>query len=152
MGRIRIITVNRADAVWDGLVGDYLQRIARYADIKWQVVKPTHGVDVAQIKRKNTEQLLALVPAGSLTVVLDELGVEWSTQQLSRQLVKWSDRYQCISFIVGGAEGLERERLVTHPSWALSRLTLPHRMAQLILVERLYRAFSMQHNHPYHRA
>lgn len=152
MDKIQIVTANRADAVWDNLIEDYLSRIARYTSIRWQVVKPVHDTDIAQAVRKNTERLLALVPEGSQIIVLDELGDELSTKQLSQRLAQWMEEARSLSFIVGGAEGLDRGQLGAYHSLALSRLTLPHRLAQLVLVEQLYRAFSMQHNHPYHRA
>ena len=152
MAKIQIVSVNRPDSVWDALISDYVQRATRYAPIKWQALKPVHEADVALAKRKNTKQLLAAVPAGNLIVILDEFGAEWNTKQLAQKLTQWMERYQGVSFLVGGTEGLDREQIQSYPSWALSRLTLPHRLAQLVLAEQLYRAFSLQHNHPYHRA
>ncbi len=121
------------------------------------------GKPLAQ--RHATQQLLASLPPGgehNLVVILDERGSEWTTQQLANNLTRWMDNYPRLSFLVGGAEGLDQEQLNQHTQrhgpassmiiWSLSKLTLPHRLAQLLLVEQLYRAFSLMAHHPYHRA
>jgi 23S rRNA (pseudouridine1915-N3)-methyltransferase len=99
------------------------------------------------------ERLLAAIPGGSCPVALDERGQQWSTLELAAQLTGWLRDGRDVSLLVGGPDGLDapcRARAERH--WSLSRLTLPHPLVRVLIAEQLYRAWSLLHNHPYHRA
>ena len=99
------------------------------------------------------ERLLAAVPAGSRLIALDECGLQWSTVELAAQLAQWQHEGRDLSLLIGGPDGLAaacRER--AERLWALSRLTLPHPLVRVVVVEQLYRAWSLLQHHPYHRA
>jgi 23S rRNA (pseudouridine1915-N3)-methyltransferase len=73
--------------------------------------------------------------------------------QLAREIGRWRDASQHVSFLIGGAEGLsEPLKARAQLRLRLSSLTLPHALARVVLVEQLYRAWSVLANHPYHRA
>lgn len=94
----------------------------------------------------------ARVPRGARIVALDERGRELSTAQLAAQLGRWAGGPSAIAFVVGGPDGLDEEtRRSAVLVLRLSALTLPHALAQVVLVEQLYRAATLLTGHPYHR-
>jgi 23S rRNA (pseudouridine1915-N3)-methyltransferase len=98
-------------------------------------------------------RMLAAIPGGAGVTALDERGKPWSTEQLARRLQGWLAEGRDRVLLVGGPDGLApacRER--AEESWSLSPLTLPHGLVRVLLAEALYRAWSLLHKHPYHRA
>ena len=109
--------------------------------------------DVTRIVREESERLLAVVPSGSRPIALDERGQEWSTAELAERLAGWLREGRDLSLLVGGPDGLDPAcRARADTIWSLSRLTLPHPLARVVIAEQIYRAWSLLHNHPYHRA
>ncbi len=109
--------------------------------------------DLARLVRVEGERLLAAIPVGSRLIALDERGQPWSTVELAAQLAGWQREGRDVSLLVGGPDGLDaacRER--AERLWSLSRLTLPHPLVRVVVAEQIYRAWSLLHNHPYHRA
>ncbi|MBS1247465.1 MAG: uncharacterized protein H6R48_254 [Proteobacteria bacterium] len=109
--------------------------------------------DIARIVRAEGERLLAAAPSGSRRIALDERGQEWSTMELAERLSGWLREGRDVSLLVGGPDGLDatcRDR--AERLWSLSRLTLPHPLVRVVVAEQLYRAWSLLHDHPYHRA
>ena len=84
---------------------------------------------------------------------LDERGTQLSSEELAQKLKRHMDGGEAgITFLVGGADGLPKDTVArAHVRWSLGRLTLPHRLARLILLEQLYRALSILAGEPYHR-
>jgi 23S rRNA (pseudouridine1915-N3)-methyltransferase len=85
-------------------------------------------------------------------IALDEHGAHMTTVQLSQQLSIWQQQGGDVSFVIGGADGLDAE-FKKHADMLLrlSNMTLPHGLVRVILAEQLYRAWSILRNHPYHR-
>lgn len=98
------------------------------------------------------EKLLGAIPKQACVVALDERGHSWTTSQLAQQLQHWQMEGRTVSFLIGGADGLGAQCLKqAEHIWSLSALTLPHPLVRVILVEQIYRAFSLLKGHPYHR-
>jgi 23S rRNA (pseudouridine1915-N3)-methyltransferase len=122
------------------LVDDYLARLKRY-------------VPFQEIELKDASLLLAAVPREATLVALEVDGEQLSSSALAARVERWLGRGKgVVAFAIGGAEGLPKEvgaradfRL------SLSRLTLPHRLARLLLAEQLYRSFSILRGEPYAR-
>ena len=109
--------------------------------------------DVARIVRAEGERLLAAVPTGSRLIALDERGQQWSTVELAERLSGWLREGRDVSLLIGGPDGLDAAcRARADMLWSLSRLTLPHPLVRVVVAEQLYRARSLLHHHPYHRA
>ena len=109
--------------------------------------------DATRAVRLEGERLLAAIPAGSRVIALDERGSQWSTRELADQWAGWQHEGRDLSLLIGGPDGLAavcRER--AERLWSLSRLTLPHPLVRVVVVEQLYRAWSLLQHHPYHRA
>ncbi len=99
------------------------------------------------------ERILAKLVATEQVVLLDERGKELSSRTLAASLADWQADSRDLCFIIGGPDGVpDTIRQRADFIWSLSRLTLPHGMARVLLAEQLYRAWSLQAGHPYHRA
>ena len=134
---------------------EYSKRMPREARLELVEIKPeprTSGKNVAQIMEAEAQRILAAMPQRALRVVLDEHGAQLSTRQMSQQLQTWMGSGQDVAFIIGGADGLHAlVKSSTKQILAMSTMTLPHGLVRILLAEQLYRAYSLLHNHPYHR-
>lgn len=110
------------------------------------------NADIARILQKEGEAMLSAVPKGNRIVTLDIPGKPWDTPQLAKQLDKWKLDARDVSILIGGPEGLAPAcKAAAEQSWSLSPLTLPHPLVRVVMAESLYRAWSINANHPYHR-
>jgi 23S rRNA (pseudouridine1915-N3)-methyltransferase len=134
---------------------EYTKRMPREATIALVEIKPesrTTGKTVAQIMEAEAQRIESALPKDVTRIVLDERGAQLSTKQMSQKMHDWLGGGRDVAFIIGGADGLhESVRGSAHQLLGLSALTLPHGMVRVLLAEQLYRAYSLLHNHPYHR-
>ena len=94
----------------------------------------------------------AAIPRGSRMVVLDERGDALTTMALAQRLRQWQQSGDDVALVIGGPDGLDPAlKAAAHERIRLSDLTLPHAMVRVLLVEQLYRAWSVNAHHPYHR-
>lgn len=99
------------------------------------------------------ELIVTRLDDSETAVLLDERGSQMSSQALAQQLADWQGGGRDLAFIIGGPDGVsERCRARADATWSLSDLTLPHGLARVLLAEQLYRAWSLQTGHPYHRS
>jgi 23S rRNA (pseudouridine1915-N3)-methyltransferase len=88
-----------------------------------------------------------------LLVALDERGKDWTTSQLAERLQHWRDAAENVAIAIGGPDGLDQSvKDDARVLLSLSSMTLPHALARVVLVEQLYRAWTVLAGHPYHRA
>ena len=138
----------------DEATAEYLKRLPREARMTLVTVKPEKraGQSSDALKAMEAARLLEKIPAGSRLVAMDEHGRQVSTRELADLLARWLEQGKDTVLVIGGADGLATEILArAETKLALSRLTLPHAMARVLLAEQIYRAVSLLHNHPYHR-
>ena len=153
--RITIAAVGTRMPAWAAqAVQEYLARFPRDFEVALKQVRPERGQQpVAHSLRGEQARLAAAVAGCDRVVALDERGADWTSVQLAREIGRWRDASQHVSFLIGGAEGLsEPLKARAQLRLRLSSLTLPHALARVVLVEQLYRAWSVIANHPYHRA
>jgi len=99
------------------------------------------------------DQLLSRAGGADRTIALDERGLQWDSRELSAQMKRWLEEYPRIALLIGGPDGLSgRCRSAADQLWSLSSLTLPHGLVRIVLVEQLYRAWTILQGHPYHRS
>jgi 23S rRNA (pseudouridine1915-N3)-methyltransferase len=104
------------------------------------------GYEVARIAVKDEKRLRTALPRGARVVVLDERGRDCTTRQFAELLKSEA------AFVIGGPDGLDASiKDDAHMLLRLSAMTLPHALAQVVLLEQLYRAASLLTGHPYHR-
>lgn len=104
---------------------------------------------------KSLEERLILEAASdsTLLIALDEQGKQQTSKELSKSIEKWQLNAESVALIIGGADGLSSElKQRCNLIWGLSSFTLTHSMARLLLVEQIYRGYSLLSNHPYHRS
>lgn len=155
--RIRLIAVGTKMPVW--VTTGYEEFAKRLnGDVRLELVEIEAGnrgknADIARILQREGEATLAAIPKNSRVVALDVKGEAHSTESLARRLAAWQLAGQDIALLVGGPEGLAPACVnLAQEKWSLSALTLPHPLVRIVVAEALYRAWSVNHNHPYHRA
>lgn len=108
---------------------------------------------IAAARQKEDEQILQQLQAADYVVILDVLGKNYSSEGLAERLQIWQQNARHLAMVIGGPEGIsEAVKSKAQESWSLGKLTLPHPLVRIVVAEALYRAWSINHNHPYHRA
>lgn len=133
---------------------EYLKRMPREARVELVEIRPEKrsGQPVDKIKAAEAARLLDKFPKGARLVALDERGAELTTKELAERLSDWLADGRDTALVIGGADGLAPEVLArAEMKLALSRFTLPHGLARVLLAEQLYRSVSLLQGHPYHR-
>jgi len=153
--RLTLLAVGDKMPAWaEEATSEYLKRLPREARMALQTVKPEKrsSQSAEAIKQAEAARILDKIPAGSRLVALDEHGKQVTTRELADLLSGWLESGKDTVLVIGGADGLAADLLSrAETKLALSRLTLPHAMARVLVAEQVYRAVSLLHNHPYHR-
>ena len=139
--QIKVVAVGRVkEKEARQLCDDYLKRIKRYCR-------------VSEIEVKNDQALSNLVDGSPTLVALQVWGKAHSSEKFSELLERWGSTGKGeITFVIGGAEGIPKAVSdKAHAHISLSSMTLPHRLARLILLEQIYRGFSILRGEPYAR-
>jgi len=153
--RVRVIAVGTRMPSWvRNACDEYLTRLRGSLAITLTEIEPASrraGSAPRAVAREGERLLAALLPADHV-IALDERGRELTTRELSAWLGSRMQQGDDLVFVIGGPDGLAPEVLArSNYTLALSRLTLPHALARVLLTEQLYRAHCILANHPYHR-
>lgn len=150
--RIKVASVGREKAgIFAPGVSEYTQRLGFFAKVQLVELAPS-GRSGKEAQEQEADALLGELGPRDLLVVLDERGQQLTSVELSRWLGKQLETGKGLVFAIGGDEGLsERVRARATLVWSLSKLTFPHRMAKVLLLEQLYRAFTILKGLPYHK-
>lgn len=139
-----------AQAAWD----DYAKRFPPELRLELKAVKtePRASKALPTLLAAERERIVAAIPRGARIVALDERGTALTTVALAAKLKAWPLENDTVALVIGGPDGLEPAfRDGAHERIRLSDLTLPHAMVRVLLAEQLYRAWSINAGHPYHR-
>jgi 23S rRNA (pseudouridine1915-N3)-methyltransferase len=151
--RLQIIWPGKTrDARLKALIDDYSDRLSHFVRCEVVELREESRNDKTGIDRESARISDALRP-GAVKVVLDPAGVEWTSHELANQVRKWENTgIREVAFIIGGPRGLSEDfSSRADKRWSLSRLTLTHEMARVLLLEQLYRAYTIVHNLPYQK-
>jgi 23S rRNA (pseudouridine1915-N3)-methyltransferase len=157
MLRIKVIVVDRTR---EGFIREgvslYLDRVRHYAPIEWLEVKPAKspkGRPEEDILAEESANLLKRVSPRDYTVSLDRTGKTRTSEELARWLETLTQKgTECAAFLIGGPLGLSKEAISgSREVLSLSSMTLTHEMARLVLLEQLYRAFTILKGEKYHK-
>ena len=149
MQRYDFIFVGRSGSSSDAytvLRNDYLQRLKRYVDVRVYWIRE-------QGQTNESKEIIKKIQEVDILIILDEKGKSLSSQNLARRLESWRDQgRRRYAFVIGGADGLAEE-IKSRATWlfSLSELTLPHKLAHVLLLEQLYRSHTILEGEPYHR-
>lgn len=139
-----------AQTAWD----DYAKRFPHELRVELKAVKtePRGSKTLETLYAAERARIEAAIPKGARIVALDERGTTVTTLALAAKLKDWQLGGDDVALIIGGPDGLDPAfRQAAHERIRLSDLTLPHAFARVLLIEQLYRAWSVNANHPYHR-
>lgn len=139
-----------AQTAWD----DYAKRFPHELKVELKAVKtePRASKSLESLYAAERSRIEAALPKGCRIVALDERGTSLSTVALAQKLTHWQLEGDDVALVIGGPDGLDPSfRQSAHERIRLSDLTLPHAMVRVLLIEQLYRAWSINANHPYHR-
>ena len=140
-----------AQTAWD----DYAKRFPSSelkVELKAVKTEPRGSKTLDTIYAAERERIEAAIPRGCRIVALDERGTNLTTVALAAKLNHWQLEADDVALVIGGPAGLDPEfKKLAHERIRLSDLTLPHAMVRVLLIEQLYRAWSVNANHPYHR-
>ena len=156
MLRIQLICIGDKLPLWmhHGIAA-YSKRLTPFCHfdiIELKHIKRNRSQDATQCIAVEGTRMLQRIAPQSCIIALDQRGSSWCTEVLAQQLLQWQQQAQSLSFLIGGADGLAPScRNKAQHTWSLSKLTLPHGLARLLVVEQCYRAFSYLAGHPYHR-
>ena len=153
--RLLIVAVGQRVPDWaQTAYGDYAKRFPPELRVELKAVKtePRGSKTLQTLYGAERERIEAAIPRGTRVVVLDERGTSLTTQALAARLTDWQALGGDVALLIGGPDGLDPElRRSAHERVRLSDLTLPHAMVRVLLIEQLYRAWSVNAGHPYHR-
>ena len=104
-----------------------------------------------KLRAAQTAQILAKLRPGH-SIALDDRGSAWTSADWATQLQHWMREYSQVNLIIGGPDGLAPQCLqACQQRVSLGRMTMPHALVKLVLIEQLYRAWTISQGHPYHR-
>ncbi len=139
-----------AQTAWD----DYAKRFPPELRVELRAVKtaPRASKTLESLYAAERQRIETALPKNAHVVALDEHGSALTTMALAARLKEWQLQAQDVALVIGGPDGLDPAlKRAAHERVRLSDLTLPHAMVRVLLVEQLYRAWSINANHPYHR-
>ncbi|MBP9059442.1 MAG: 23S rRNA (pseudouridine(1915)-N(3))-methyltransferase RlmH [Rhodoferax sp.] len=153
--RLLIVAVGQrvpdwAQTAWD----DYAKRFPFEIQLELKTVKtePRASKTLDALYLAERGRIEAAIPKAYRVVALDERGTTMTTLALANKLKDWQLSGDNVALVIGGPDGLDPAfRQAAHERIRLSDLTLPHALVRVLLVEQLYRAWSINAHHPYHR-
>ncbi|MCK6417221.1 MAG: 23S rRNA (pseudouridine(1915)-N(3))-methyltransferase RlmH [Giesbergeria sp.] len=153
--RLLIVAVGQRIPDWaQTAYDDYAKRFPPELKVELKAVKTEtrSSKTVEALMAAERERIEAAIPRGTRVVALDERGTTLTTKALAARLQGWQLEGDDVALVIGGPDGLEPAfRQAAHERIRLSDLTLPHAMVRVLLIEQLYRAWSVNAGHPYHR-
>lgn len=153
--KLELFTVGKLKhKAYKSLFEDYTGRLKRHARFEHTIIRESKSRTVSMLKQEEALAFEQGCRPETIKVALDERGVLWTSEQLAQQVVTWQNRSaRHVAFFIGSAHGLDPDfRDGCDLVLGLSRMTLPHDMALVMLSEQLYRAMSIIHNEPYHKS
>jgi 23S rRNA (pseudouridine1915-N3)-methyltransferase len=139
-------------------INEYLKRLGRYTTIEYREVKAEKRKKTdndAQVRQREGERLRKATTPQDIVIALDERGRSYTSEEFSQLFAHYQQRgeVKTLTFVIGGATGCAEEFLRNAQEIvSLSRMTFPHQLCRLILIEQVYRAYTILAGEPYHNA
>lgn len=156
MFKITVVTIGNKMPPWvDQAVKEYAKRMQdgiSFTIVEIPLIRRGKSSDLTRIMEKEMTLMSAAIPNNARLIALDLKGTAFSSEQLAEKIQQLQHTSSHLCFLIGGPEGLSPELIMrSDEQWSLSKLTLPHTLVRVMLVETLYRAWSIIHHHPYHK-
>lgn len=154
--KINIISIESSRPDWaQKAFTSYEQKFNKSIEVVWIGCKPSQrsrNYNVSSVVEKESTSLVSKIKKGDLIISLDKEGINLSTEKLRLNFDNWVSSSRDISFIIGGPDGISKSLIDKSDfCWALSNLTFPHSVVPVLVIEQIYRVWSMTQNHPYHK-
>lgn len=154
--QLTVLGISRRGPRWlQDACAEYASRLPAEVRLRGQELAPARRSSSEprdQVRRAEAQKLRAALRPSQHVIALDESGAPLTTRQLARHLRRWIDTGTDVALVIGGPDGLDPSlRREAAECWSLSPLTLPHGLVRLLVLEQIYRAWSILSNHPYHR-
>ena len=154
--KLNLIAVGKRMPKWvDLALTEYIKRLPKNINFNLNQIAPekrSRNRSLQELKKNEDEKINTLISSTNIVIALDEKGELISSHRLAGELQIWIDQQLDVGILIGGADGLS-DSIKNRASkiWSLSKMTLPHALARVILIEQLYRASTILNKHPYHR-
>ncbi len=151
-----LITIGKRMPAWvDSMFTEYSKQLPKKINFNLIEIAPaarSKNTNPEQLKKIEEKKINTAISNNSLLIALDEKGKSISSRELSVELQTWIDNQQHVSILIGGADGLSLSiKNKADEIWSLSKMTLPHSLVRIVIIEQIYRAWSIISRHPYHR-
>lgn len=156
MLKITIIALGNKMPAWVSQgTNDYTKRLVDGIQLKLieiPLISRTKISDLSRVLEKESSLIQEALPPSAHLIAMDMTGASFSSEEMAFKISRLLHVSSHFCFIIGGPEGLSNQILKScHEKWSLSKLTLPHPLVRILLLETLYRSWSIIHNHPYHK-
>lgn len=149
---IKIITVGKLkEKYFKDAVEEYLKRLSKYTKIDLIEV-PDEDFDIKKTLLKEKENILKYVSDKDYVVTLEIEGKELTSVELSKKLNDTLIQNSDITFIIGGSYGLHEDiKKISNYALSFSKMTFPHQLFRIMLLEQIYRSYKIINNETYHK-
>jgi 23S rRNA (pseudouridine1915-N3)-methyltransferase len=149
---ITVLAVGKLRPFYREACDEYGKRLKRYLPFHEVEIREGRGTTVAETERNEGKRMVEKVPDRAVVVALTREGAPWSSTELATRLEQWNQANRPLVFVIGGSTGLGRGILDrAEKQWSLGPLTMPHELARVVVLEQLYRAFTILRGEPYHK-
>jgi 23S rRNA (pseudouridine1915-N3)-methyltransferase len=152
-GEIAIVAVGKLRPYFREAADDYARRLKRYVTMREHEVREASRAPHAVAQRADEiKRLESRIMPGTSIIALTRSGAEWSSRDLAGQVERWLLTSRPVALVIGGSNGLDPSLVArADQRWSLGPLTLPHELARVVVLEQLYRAFTILRGEPYHK-
>ena len=154
--KLTIVAIGKKMPAWvESAYTDYKKRLPKEINVNLIALSlATRGknVSIEKLKQDEYRQIQSATPDNNQVIALDLKGRSISTDRLAQRIDDWQMQGQNVTILIGGPDGLASECVQSaNEVWSLSAMTLPHPLVRVVLIEQIYRAWSILANHPYHK-
>jgi 23S rRNA (pseudouridine1915-N3)-methyltransferase len=150
---LTLLAVGKLRPFYRDACDEYVRRLRRH--VRWrelEVREASRAPTVDAQREEEAARLEAKLSPGSTLVALARAGVQWSSEEVARQVERWRVEARPVALAIGGSRGLSAAFLAGATArWSLGPLTFPHELARVMVVEQLYRAITILRGEPYHK-
>ncbi len=150
---ITVLAVGKLRRSYRDAADEYIRRLQRSVRFKeLEVQEASRAPTIAAARLEEEKRLRSRLAPGAMLVTLTRNGQPWSSADLARRVDRWRLAARPVSIMLGGSHGLAN-RLIDEAAerWSLGPLTLPHEVARVVVVEQMYRAYTILRGEPYHK-
>jgi len=153
---IHLITVSSKQKKWEKLAfDDYKARLPskwRFQFDEINTIRRKKNESTSNLVKEESKKILTKIKSNESIIVLDEEGENFTTKELYLKLQLMSNVNSNLCFVIGGPDGISEElKQKSLMKWSLTNLTLPHGLAKIVFIEQIYRLWTLESHHPYHR-